>query len=152
MGNLLETATRYFDEEKWPCVRHPSLPILQMGFQGDNGQWNCFAHVNEEDNRFSFYSVCPVSAPEHKRSALAEFITRANTGLAIGNFELDFEDGEIRYKTSIDVEGDRLSGALIRQLVYANIATLDSYLPGIMKLIYADVSPVQAIAQVEPQV
>jgi hypothetical protein len=29
--------------------------------------------------------------------------------MIIGNFEMDFEDGEIRYKTSIDVEDDSLS-------------------------------------------
>ncbi len=49
--------------------------------------------------------------------AVAEFITRANFGIVIGNFEIDFSDGEIRYKTSIDVEGDRPSFALIKRLV-----------------------------------
>jgi len=33
-----------------------------------------------------------------------EFLTRANYGLNIGNFEMDFQDGEIRFKTAIDVE------------------------------------------------
>jgi hypothetical protein len=49
---------------------------------------------------------------------VAEFLTRANSGMVIGNFELDFADGEIRYKTSIDVEGDKLSYAIIKRLVY----------------------------------
>ena len=54
---------------------------------------------------------------------IAQFLTPANYGTLIGNFELDFKDGEIRYKTSIDVEGDRLTPALIKRLVYSTLAT-----------------------------
>ena len=149
MGEIQDTVIRFFNDAEWTFTRHSEQPILQMGFQGDNGQWNCFAQTNEENERFAFYSVCPVTIPEHKRSLMAEFVARANYGLVIGNFELDFEDGEVRYKTSIDVEGDRLTEALVQQLVYANIATMDAYLPGIMRVIYSDVSPAQAVAQIE---
>jgi hypothetical protein len=66
-----------------------------------------------------------------------------------GNFELDFSEREIRYKTSIDVDGDTLSSALIKGLVYANVTMMDEYLPGIMSVIYGDVEPKDAIAQIE---
>lgn len=80
---------------------------------------------------------------------MAEFLTRANYGLMIGNFEMDFNDGEIRYKTSIDVEGDNLSSALLKQLVYANVMTMDQYLPGIIAVIDGNISPVDANAKIE---
>jgi hypothetical protein len=51
-----------------------------MRFQGQNGQWTCFAQVREEQSQFVFYSVCPVNASEDKRLAVAEFLTRANWG------------------------------------------------------------------------
>ena len=127
----------------------PAEPALQVGFQGESGQWLCYARIREEQEQFVFYSVCQVNAPEDKRMAVAEFLTRANYGLLIGNFELDFSDGETRYKTSIDVEGDHLSPALVQQLVYANVLTMDRYLPGIMSVLYGDVSPAEAIAQIE---
>ncbi len=98
---------------------------------------------------FLFYSYCPVKAPENKRPILGDFLTRANYGLFIGNFEMDYNDGETRYKTSIDVEDDELSPALIKRLVYNNLAVMDKYLPGIMAVIYGGASPTEAIAQVE---
>jgi hypothetical protein len=52
-------------------------------------------------------------------------------------------------KTSIDVEGDRLSAALIKQVVYTNVTMMDEYLPGILSVIYGNVSPAEAIAQIE---
>ena len=74
-------------------------------------------------------------------------------GMTIGNFELDYTDGEIRYKTSIDVEGDQLTSALIKNLVYTNVRMMDEYLPGITAVIEAGVSPeevIWAIEQPEP--
>jgi hypothetical protein len=81
--------------------------------------------------------------------AIAEFLTRANYGMTIGNFELDYTDGEIRYKTSIDVTNDQLSPALIQTLVYINVAMMDEYLPGIQAVIDG-ATPIAAIQAIEP--
>jgi hypothetical protein len=149
MGRIFEAMAKFFKEDDWPFSQIEGKPILRMGFAGENGNWMCYAQAREEQEQFVFYSVCPVNTPEDKLPAIAEFVTRANYGLVIGNFELDLEDGEIRYKTSIDVEGDSLSAALIKNLVYTNIRMMDKYLPGIMSTIYGGVSPKEAIAQVE---
>lgn len=149
MGEIFEAVQKFFTDDEWYFMQLGNQPILQMHFQGKNAKWACYAQVNEEQHLFFFYSVCPVNAPEDKREILAEFLTRANYGLKIGNFELDFSDGEIRYKTSIDVENDRLSSAIISNLVYANMWTMDRYIPGIMAVIYANQTPVQAISDIE---
>ncbi len=149
MGAILDVAAAFFEEDGWPFQQLEGQPILQIGFQGDNGQWVCFAQAREEQAQFVFYSVCATRAPEARRSALAEFLTRANYGLIVGNFELDWSDGEVRYKTSLDVEGDRLTPALVKQLAYANVVTMDRYLPGIMRVIYGDVTPDQALAEID---
>jgi hypothetical protein len=80
---------------------------------------------------------------------IAEFLTRANYGMTIGNFELDYTDGEIRYKTSIDVTNAQLSSALIKTLVYTNVAMMDEYLPGI-QVVLAGATPIAAIQAIEP--
>ncbi len=148
-SSLFDIVTDFFAAEDWPIYKREGTTDLQLAFQGDNGQWSCYVRVNEARQEFLFYSLCPVTAPVDKRLMMAEFLTRANYGLNIGNFEMDFDSGEIHYKTSLDVEGDRLSTALVRQLVYANVMIMDRYLPGIMAVIYGNVSAVDAIAQVE---
>ena len=89
-----------------------------MNFKGEQGEWRCYTEIRETPPQFVFYSLCPVKAPTEKRQLIAEFLTRANYDLLIGNFEFDFEDGEIRYKTSIDVEGSSLDSALIQRFAY----------------------------------
>lgn len=149
MTEIFDIVRRFFTDDEWYFLQMDNQPILQMSFQGKNGKWTCYAQVKEDQQIFFFYSVSPVNVPEEKRMAAAEFITRANYGLKIGNFELDFTDGELRYKTSIDVENDRLTTALVSNLVYANLWTMDRYLPGILSVVYGDVSPVEAVERVE---
>jgi len=149
MGQVFETMVEFFSDDEWPFTQIEEHSALRTSFGGDSGEWTCYAQAQEEQKRFLFYSICPVKVPEEKRVAMAEFLTRANYGLITGNFEMDFSDGEIRYKASIDVKDDRVSAALIRNLVYANVLTMDRYLPGIMSLTYGDVSPAQAIALVD---
>jgi hypothetical protein len=148
-GSIFEAIINFFTVDDWPFVQLPGQPALQIPFQGENGKWNCYARARNEQNQFVFYSICPVNAPENKRLAVAEFLTRANCGMMLGNFELDFTDGEISYKTNIDVEGDRLSFALIQRVVYANVTMMDEYLPGILSVIYGNLSPEEAIAKIE---
>ena len=147
--SLYKVVLDFFETEEWAFAKDDHEPILYMNFQSENGQWLCLAKANDDDDQFVFYSICPVTIPEDKRQAAAEFITRANYGLLIGNFELDFDDGEIRYKTSIDVEGDTLSQNLIKQLVYTNVTTIDEYLPGIIAVVEGKLSPQEAIAKIE---
>ena len=149
MGAILDAITRFFQEDEWPFTPLEGRTILRTGFQSDNGQWTCYAQAREEQEQFVFYSICPVKAPEKQRMPIAEFLTRANYGMIIGNFELDLNDGEIRYKTSIDVKGDELSQPLISHLVYANVLTMNRYLPGIMKVLYAGAAPAEAVAEIE---
>jgi hypothetical protein len=77
----------------------------------------------------------PTNILTQQHPNVAEYLTRANYGLILGNFGLDYTDCEIRYKTSIDVEGDHLAPALIRNLVYTNVTMMDQYLPGILAIL-----------------
>lgn len=147
--DIFETTIKFFQEQNWQFEQISDKETLQLAFQGKNGKWDCYAKVRSEQQQLIFYSICPITAPYSKRSAIAEFITRANYGLAMGNFELDFSDGELRFKTSIDVEGAFLISKLIEGVVYANVTMMDEYLPGIITVIENDILPVDAIAQLE---
>lgn len=147
-GQIYQAMLNFFSEEDWEFTKLQGKLILRLVFKGANGLWNCFALANEEQQRFLFYSICPLAIPEINRNAIAEFLTRANYGIEIGNFELDFDSGEIRCKTSLDVTGDRLTPALIKSLVYTNVLTIDRYLPGI-RAVLEGTTPVDAIRTIE---
>jgi hypothetical protein len=149
MGAIFDEVKAYFSKGQWRFHEVPDKNALQLAVQGKSGRWECFAQAREAQYQFAFYSVCPTNIPEAHRRDVAEFLTRANYGMVIGNFEMDLNDGEVRFKTSIDVENDRLSQALINQLVFANLSMMDRYLPGIMAVAFGASTPEEAIAAVE---
>ena len=93
-------------------------------------------------------TVCPVNVPPERALAAAELLTRINYDLVIGNFEMDLGDGEIRYKTGLDVTGADLSLPLVQNAVYLNVLMMDTYLPAIMAVAYGDVSPLEALSRI----
>lgn len=148
-STIYDVMMQFFKEDDWKYRQLEDATILQLGFSGDNGSWMCYAQAQNEKERFIFYSLMESKVPENKRHAVAEFLTRANYGMIIGSFEMDLRDGEVRFKTSIDVEGGQLTTKMVKTLVYTNVLMMDRYLPGIMSVIYANVTPEAAIAQIE---
>ncbi len=146
MNNLLDIATSFFELEQWSFGKDDKDSVLQMGYQGENSKFFCYMRLIEEPQQVVFYSVSPINVPEEKRDIVAKFLTWCNFGLIIGNFEMDFTDGEIRYKTSLDVQDAELSQALLRRLVYPNVIMIDQYMPKILALVYGDVTFEQAIS------
>jgi hypothetical protein len=150
--NSLEAFTtlgQFLEADGWYPQRIEDKFVYRMGFAGQNGQQTCFATIFVDYQQLLFYAIAPVKAPETARPAVAEFITRANYGLRIGNMEMDFSDGEVRYKSSLDFEGETLTARLIKNTIYPAVQTLDRYLPGLMGVVYGAKSPAEAIADIE---
>ncbi len=148
-ATILKAIINFFVEEDWQFSYLKAEPIIRLTFQGKNGKWECYAKAREEKQQFVFYSICPTRTPLKKRLVITEFITRANYGMIMGNFEFDFTSGEIRYKTSIDVKGEHLSFALIKQMVYANVMIMDEYLPGLIAVIEGKAAVREALGRIE---
>lgn len=149
MTGLFSELIDYMEEEAWKYEILEGETIIRFHFKGRSGRLLCYGEVDEAKYWLIFYSYMPVNASPEKMSQVAEFITRANRGMRIGNFELDFDDGEVRYKTSLDVEGGDLTSKMIDNLLRANLTTIDRYFSGMMELIYGEKSAVDIIRRIE---
>lgn len=125
----------FFQSEAWSFIKGKDNSSLRLQYRGKNGQWKCIAVAKEKEREFIFYSLCPLTVSETQKLTVAELITRINYGLSVGNFDLDFATGTIRYKTSINVLGDYLSYEIIGNLVKGNVAMMDKYLPDFLAII-----------------
>jgi hypothetical protein len=147
---LLQTVLRFFEDDGWDVSLQADNPIIWMSFQGANDEWKCCLQIREEEQQILYYSICPRRVDPKDRANMAEFITRANYGMVIGNFEMDYSDGEVRFKTSVDVEDANLTRALLHHIVHANLLMTDKYLPGITAIVEGQ-GPRAAIEMVEGQ-
>ena len=149
MATLFDVVKDYFEAGGWNFDVLPDRPVLRLGFRGERGEWVCFAQTREDQQQFVFYSRPTQQVPENRRSAVNEFITRANYGSIIGNFEIDLNDGEVRYKTSIDVEGGELTSQMVHNLVGTNVRMMDRYLGGLLSVALEEKDPFEALAEIE---
>lgn len=149
MGRIFEQIESFLKEDDWPNSPLQGQTIVKSSFQGKNGEFNLFAQAREEQDHLVFYSVLPVFVPEDRREEMMAFVVRANSGMMIGNFELDLSDGEVRFKTSADLEDVEEFRLLMRNLLYANVLTMDRYLPGLMRVIYGGASGEGAVREIE---
>lgn len=114
---MMQAVKAFFTADNRTYEEMEGRNILRTRFSGEHANWTCYAQVKEEQERFMFYSTLESKVPEDRRIAMAEYLTRANYGLLIGNFEMDFADGEVRFKTSVDIEDSALTHKLIQNLV-----------------------------------
>lgn len=147
---LLSVIEQFLQGRGWPHEALPGRTVIKFPFQGDEERWLVYAEAREDEQRVVFYSVVPFNVPRELRPLVAEFITRANDGLLVGNFELDYDDGEVRFKTSLDVKGARLTPALVERAVLTNLHATNTYTAGLAALITdPSRSPSELIASIE---
>ena len=112
---LLTRITGFLTDDEWPMAWSDD-GTARGTYKGENGIWHCFGRVREAEAQFVFDSIAPLTVSGEHRSEVAEFIERANDGTVTGNFEMTWDRGEVRYKTSIDVEGGVLTSTMWRNL------------------------------------
>ena len=95
------------------------------------------------------YCYVPTRVKPEDRVRVAELVTRINFGLRLGNFELDFGEGDIRYKTSVDVAEVAANSMMIRGMIGVAMWLCDMYFPAIQRVVFAGVAPEDAVRDVE---
>lgn len=146
MVQMTDIVLAFFAELNWPMAPIPGHPVYRLEFTSEKGEWSCLLHVREAMSQVLFYSIYPGHAAVERQPAMAELLTRANYGLANGNFEMDYQDGEIRYKTYLDTQSEPLLPGLLKGLVYANLATMRQYFPAIAAVLSGEATAEEAIA------
>ncbi|HVV86154.1 MAG TPA: YbjN domain-containing protein [Kofleriaceae bacterium] len=153
MATLFDTVHEFFEDQGWPPARIEGVTALRLQFRGQHGSWMCVVRVREAQGQIAFYSLAPSAVPAGRRAAMAEFIARANYGMIVGNFELDVGDGDLRFRTSLDLgpagaEGAPIFSDLFGRIIAANLHMMDRYLPGIADVVGGR-TPAEAIAAIE---
>jgi hypothetical protein len=150
MSAMLDLAEDYFTRAAWRHTRVAGRQdLIEVVFDNARAKWQSYAKASDGDRAFLFYSVCATSVPEGRRPAVAEFITRVNFGLVSGNFEMDWADGEVRFKTGIELSGITPTSELVAALVQPNLTAVLRYLPGLLMVINDEADPDTARAECE---
>lgn len=108
--------------------------------------------VDIKDDEYLVYAISPLGADEddgEMMTNMAEFICRANYGLKMGNFELDFNDGEVRFKVHVLCDGVTPTAEMVKRSIYCPAMMFDRYGSGIVDIIFNGTSGKTAVEKCE---
>ncbi len=109
-------------------------------------------HVIVHEDDYTVYATSPLNVDKDEPETMAnmaEFLHRANYGLRNGNFEMDFRDGEVRYKCFVNCDGQLPTTQIIKDSIYIPAAMFKRYAPGIVEVMFGINSPKAAIDKCE---
>lgn len=134
--------------KEWVVDEDPSPGGLRLSPSDGEAPWPVVARVGPDDAQVAVYSLWPHDVPEDRRTAVLELVSAANVDRSIGSFELDLADGDLRFRTSLDlgdaVLGDDQLGALVAMLLHHNLAGMDEWRDAITAVL-AGTAPHEAV-------
>lgn len=107
------------------------------------------AYVLPEEKRFIFYLETPGRTAEKLRLKVAEFITRVNYCLNIGNYEMDYSNGGVRFKSSFDFTGGTLARHLVRNAIVCAMDSAEIYHDALRRVMAGEAEPREAVTDAE---
>lgn len=124
----------YMDDEDRHFDGEPEGGLIVVQISGDDGVWSAYVQITDDDEarRVVIHAMLPARIPDGNRLKVAELLTRINYDLIVGNFELNFDDGEVLFKTTLDLADGELTQAMFERMYMLNAQTTNEYFAQIL--------------------
>lgn len=95
---------------------------------------SCYAQINPDMDGFLFRAIVPLPVEPDRRAAVAEFIHRVNYAQPIGNWAIDLDTGDVRFKNGAYFRGGEPTENLIRNVIDSSLFFVGHDIMGLVKL------------------
>lgn len=147
---MVDSVRNFLDMDEWKYEYDPGMQIIRTGINLKCKLQSCRLIIRFSEDGYTVYATIAMNADESCRANVAEFITRANYGLKNGNFEMDFNDGEIRYKIYTRYEGlDDLPKEIIENSISVPALMFQRYGDGLATILFGFSTPAEVIKSIE---
>lgn len=150
MLDMIDRVRDYMDKDEWRYEYEEERQLIRSGINLKCKLQSLRMFVSFNEGGYTVVVVPPLKADENNRANVLEYITRANYGLRNGNFEMDVEDGEVRYKVYVNAKGmNDISDEIISDSIRLPAIMMDRYGDGLAALMFGFSDPVTEIKKVE---
>ena len=129
-----EAVTAAFSEKEWHGHRVDGQEVIEAQFDAHHTRVPLHVQAFAKINAVSVVSRYGAAIPGKYRHHAGEMLMRANIGLTVGAFELEFDDGSVLFRASNLFPGETADTAIIAGLVHAAIAEMDRITPALTLL------------------
>ena len=132
---IIDAVRDWLDGDDWNYDYDAEVKIIKTGVTLDCKLKKCRVFIGFGDDSYWVLFVAPISGDKNDLGELMKYLTMANYGLKNGNFELDVNDGEIRYKSFVNTQGlQNLPVEIIKDSILVCYAMMERYGNGIAAL------------------
>lgn len=143
----MEYVKNFLDGDNWHYDMHDlgHAAVFTGGIGGFDGMYNSFRFILfVGDDEVQNCAILPASAKD-KLPKIAEFITRANYDIKYGDFEMDWNDGEVRFHLTFPMTAIHADKILLPMLLILPPKMLDQYSKGFTEVLMDLKTPADAI-------
>ena len=144
-GEIME----FLESDDWKYEWDEDKGLIKMMISSKSKFQTFNIYISVKTNGFSVMIVYPLRATEDVRVKVAEFITRANYGLFVGGFEMDYDDGEIRFRSSLASADTLPTPEQIKHILYVSVNMTEKYANSLALVLFDMDSPKNAIRRAE---
>ena len=135
LEQIVDAVRDWLDGDDWNYDYDAENQLIKAGIKLKSKIRSGRIIIDIKDSSYVVYLCAPINGDKDNLGELIRYLTMANFGLYNGNFELDVNDGEIRYKTYVNCDGlESLSSEVIQDSVYMGCSMMDRYGDGIAAL------------------
>lgn len=145
MNTAYERLIQHLDDREVHYLANGENQSICADFRGEVGTYRIIATVDADAGLFQVFGYLPLRVPEGARPSVAETVMRANYRLKVGKFEMDVDEGELRFQASQVLTEDNLEDSVIDRLIGTALSVLDTYMPAVLSVVYGNELPKDAI-------
>jgi hypothetical protein len=146
-GPIMQIVLRVINARGWRHVRHANRAVVELSLACKHSVVGFFVTARENEQQAIVCAVIGSKVPAERRAAVAEFLSRVNFTFFVGNFDVDFDDGRVRFRAGIDVEGGALADKMVENLFDLSAYAADAYHERLMQVIYGGAHPKDVLTQ-----
>ncbi len=122
---------------------------LRTGVQGANARFRIVLGVRGGGPSFLCFALYDFTVPAPRRPLCADLINRINYEALLGNFEMDVDDGELRFRVTFPLDEAEISDAQIERAIVVASMMADRNYPAFLGLIHAGLDPKAALESID---
>ena len=146
---LANVVKDYLDSQNWRYQFEAEDGKFLFGLNIDSRIQTVNFVIYVTNHGFTVYGYPTLKADTETMTRVAEYLIMANYGLPYGNFELDFTDGEVRFKSSLYCGSTLPPLDIVEFVVDAPARLWSTYGNGLAAVIMAGADPREEINKAE---
>ena len=132
---IMDWIEGFLKDDDWKYRQLEGKMILKMGLNLKCKMKSTDLFIDVKDDEYLVYAISPLKGDPESLGEILRYISLVNYGMKNGNFELDVEDGEIRYKTYVNLDGaTEIPTQVLKDSIYIPVMMMDKYGNGIAAL------------------